>query len=492
MYRLTWLCAVCACASYLNSQIFDPDLWWHVTIGRWILAHKEVPFHDYWNSFARGTPWLAYSWSNEVVYALFERVGGIHGLLLAQIILSLILTGAIFGAYGRFAHDYLIGALVGCVVAAGCISHFQLRPQTVAWICFLGVLSGSHSVAVQGYTKGAITLIVASLVMWANTHITVVLGLCTVTILTTTRERLREEPIIHAIFLCCMIFSTFLTPYLGAEWGIFFMKADHPFTHNTIIEFGPATVLEYSAAITILLAAFLATILWFSPRAVPFQLLVCCLVFFYAGFAVIKFLPFALIALGFTISCALRECSDEMPLKQAMTKLSELARKVIGPGLAFFLLALSTVLLRRLWIDPLDTRRVPKRTLDFIHERKLPHPITNAFGEGGYVMYRFASATGDLAYPVSIDGRTNVNPALIAKAYQRAYQGNQGWKSYLHLTSPETILWKNRSPFSALLLEDEDWCRVFRDGSPSEGYSVFVKESVYRSRYTEFTSDDCP
>src|ERR1700722_13017539 len=42
--------------------IVDPDIWWHLRTGDWIVAHHSVPFTDPFSSYGMGKPWAAYSW----------------------------------------------------------------------------------------------------------------------------------------------------------------------------------------------------------------------------------------------------------------------------------------------------------------------------------------------------------------------------------------------------------------------------------------------
>src|SRR4029077_16073627 len=54
--------------------IEDPDIWWHLRAGQWIVDNRAVPARDFLSSMEK--PWIAYSWSFEaLVYALHARFG---------------------------------------------------------------------------------------------------------------------------------------------------------------------------------------------------------------------------------------------------------------------------------------------------------------------------------------------------------------------------------------------------------------------------------
>src|SRR5512134_588720 len=47
--------------------IVDPDVWWHLRTGQWIIEHGAVPRADVFSTFGTGKPWIAYSWLFEVI-----------------------------------------------------------------------------------------------------------------------------------------------------------------------------------------------------------------------------------------------------------------------------------------------------------------------------------------------------------------------------------------------------------------------------------------
>ena len=100
MKQLLWVSLVIMVGSYISLSIGDPDLWWHITIGRWIVSHQTVPRVDYWNMFSGDKLWRAYSWSNEVLLALVDQWAGEKGLLIFQILLACSLAGTLFYIYG--------------------------------------------------------------------------------------------------------------------------------------------------------------------------------------------------------------------------------------------------------------------------------------------------------------------------------------------------------------------------------------------------------
>src|SRR5262245_16692853 len=60
----------------------DPDTYSHIALGRWILAHKAVPFVDPFTHTAAGTPWVAFEWLSQVAYAAAHAAAGWPGVVM--------------------------------------------------------------------------------------------------------------------------------------------------------------------------------------------------------------------------------------------------------------------------------------------------------------------------------------------------------------------------------------------------------------------------
>jgi hypothetical protein len=108
-------------------------------------------------------------------------------------------------------------------------------------------------------------------------------------------------------------------------------------------------------------------------------------------------------------------------------------------------------------------------------------------------MYRNSDSAGNLKDKVSIDGRTNVNPTRIAELNGAAYSGLTNWYDYFNEVQPNSVIWKNGSPLTALLTQDLQWCRIYCDGNDTLGYSVFVKREYFlKNRDYFWKPEDCP
>jgi hypothetical protein len=500
MRVFAWLALAVLIGAYICTPLADPDLWWHVAVGRWILSHGTVPTEDLW-SIAHGTPWRAYSWSNEVVYALVERWRGEWGLAVAQLVLGVVLVASLQLVCGILSRSYFLGALLGAYTAVACYAHFSLRPQTVTWILFAWLLVVADRCTTHRVSTGLLAGAVALGTAWANSHLSAVLGLVALVGWALQGGRRSEVLRLSAVLAGCFLAGTLISPYVGAEWLTMFQKAHHVVDFQSIDEFKPASVLQFSSGFLILQIVLLVMLCWSRCALPAYSLLAVAALFVLCGVAVVKFLPYAVIILSATTAVwwrdhGARQTQDngELQLALAIQTLRErferLSPQTVG-ALGFFLSCLATMYIARVVRTPVNYVLTPKSSVDFIETERLESPVLNTLGVGGYLIYRFSSLAGEPRERVTLDGRTNLITPERWGAYQRAISGREGWAEYLSLLKPQTILWRNDSALVALLLESPDWCRVFKSGGSSVDYSVFISADEWRSRGRTLPSTDC-
>ena len=488
-----WMSVVFMVAAYLTGPIVDPDLWWHITAGRWILDHGTVPHLDYWNLFGVSRPWRAYSWSAEVVLALVESWGGVAALYLLKLLLVMLLVGSLMFVAGSLAKDFVFGGMLGVVAAASTFNHLTLRPQTVTWILFAWLLLVAEREVVSQETRRVSLALIVLMSIWANMHLSAVIALgalfCWVLGSGATMSVLLPATI-----------GTFLTPYVGTEWATFLEKTSHPFKFNIIAEFQSARFDEYSTAFAFIVLTFLAVLLMQRPGGVRRGQVIGGLVLLIGGLGIVKFLPFAVIFLTLLVArawgLAPGRGAEFGNLGEACIRLGNLWRWLPREGLAFLCIALGFTQVWPVWRAPLAESLVPRQELDFILEEKLPTPILTSFGDGGYVMYRFADGKGEITERVVIDGRTNITPPEIMSAFVDASTGARDWRRYIDIVRPQTILWREPSALNSLLLEKSEWCLIYEsERGETRGYTIFIRRELLESRRREgrgLKSVNCP
>lgn len=491
MRLVLWFSVILAFATYICGPILDPDLWWHITVGRWIVANGTVPMVDHWNLFGAGIPWRAYSWSNEVVVALVDGMFGDRGLIVTKLLLAVFIAATFGWVFSKTSQDWFFGGLLGLYATIACFNHFTLRPQSLVWALFALLLCQVDRVAREGVSRRALVSIFLIMAVWANTHLTTFLGVIAAAgWLLGVRSKRDTVAVCLAAFL-----GTLITPYFGGEWLTFLAKTDHPFSHGSIAEFQPAHILQYSTGFVLLLFLILALFLHMRPRIIDPVRLIVAGVFLLGGLAVTKFLPFAVIEMCMLLAVLWRECLSRESafgnLGAGIERLRAFVYRFPARELAFVFVCMAVVNVMKVWRYPVSYEITPAMAMDYIIDKKLPKPLLNDFGKGGYVMYRLSDLNGVLLDKVPIDGRTNVNSPEIWFAYMDALKGTPNWRRYLELVTPQTILWKRESPFGSLLLASGEWCDVFSSGDETRGYQVLVTREYFNLHRSEFSSSSC-
>ncbi len=298
--------------------------------------------------------------------------------------------------------------------------------------------------------------------------------------------------VLKAAGLCFL--GTLVTPYIGGEWLAFLQESRHPFSHSAIAEFKPATILQYSTAFLLISGALLLLFVHYRPRSAGMGKLMLCLIFSLGGMAVVKFLPFAVITVAAVAALIWARTEDKASLgniAEGIERLRKAYEWLPPQGLSFLALCVGVVSIYPVWNQPLSNAASPIFSIDYIQNHKLPGPLLNGFGQGGYVMYRFSNADGTLDNLVPIDGRTNVTPVKVWQSHSDALMGKRNWRSFIDMVKPNTIVWKTESPLTNILLSNREWCRVFREGTLDEGFSVFVSNGYFQEHRGELSSDNC-
>jgi hypothetical protein len=155
-----------------SARMFsDPDTYWHIAVGRWIIAHGEVPHHGIFSATMGETPWVAHEWLAEVLFAaIYDHFcwAGLAALTAICVALALGMLARALLVNLEPTHALIASILALCLV----LPHELARPH----ILILPIL--------VGWTAGLLTTermpslrIVPMMTLWANLHGSYMLGL---------------------------------------------------------------------------------------------------------------------------------------------------------------------------------------------------------------------------------------------------------------------------------------------------------------------------
>ena len=101
------------------SGAVDPDVYWHLLYGHWILDHLAIPASDMWSWTMPGKNYSLTQWLGEVAIAAAERIGGELGkqsLAATLASLTILLSYKAARCYLANRTAAIMSALVGCSV----------------------------------------------------------------------------------------------------------------------------------------------------------------------------------------------------------------------------------------------------------------------------------------------------------------------------------------------------------------------------------------
>jgi hypothetical protein len=143
----------------------DPDVWWHLRTGQWIVEHGALPHRDPW-SFASSQAWIPHEWLSQVAMYAAYATGGYRGLILLHGTL-LAAIGAIVVWQARRRAGWLATTVVTVICLVAVMPGSNERPQ-LASFALLAYFGPRLLTAIE--TGKAPWLFVPLVYLWANLH----------------------------------------------------------------------------------------------------------------------------------------------------------------------------------------------------------------------------------------------------------------------------------------------------------------------------------
>lgn len=248
-----------------DDLLNDPDTYWHIAVGRWILDHWEIPTVDLFSNSIGGTRWITHEWLSEVIFAADYQWLGWRGLIL----LTALFGAAALAIFAYFVARWLESRHTILLTAFGFFllaPHLLARPHMLALPVMI-VFVGGLVAATERYNRPSLWLLPV-ICLWANLHGTFLVGLgfavfFALEVFLQAGWRLGLQWLLFAILA---FGSVLLTPN-GID-GVLIAKtyiADIPFMMNVIKEWRPPD-FAHIHPVEIWLLGFLCLSLYYGFR----------------------------------------------------------------------------------------------------------------------------------------------------------------------------------------------------------------------------------
>ena len=152
----------------------DPDTYWQITVGQWIIDTRAVPTVDVYSWSMRGQPWISTQWLAQIVLAASYSIAGWAG----PVVLSAASIAAAFALLARFVGQRLAAIptlVLLCVGLALTMPHLLARPHALAMPVMIAFVGGLVTAMDRRGTPSLWLLPLMAL--WANLHGGFVFGL---------------------------------------------------------------------------------------------------------------------------------------------------------------------------------------------------------------------------------------------------------------------------------------------------------------------------
>ena len=167
--------AIYALLLVLGARLLnDPDVYWHIAVGRWIVEHRALPHVDTFSATVAGAPWIAKEWLSQLLLAGAHALAGWSGV----VVLAACAIASAFALLAYFLLQKLAPLPALTLVAAGFVlasTHFLARPHALA-LPLMVVWAGVLFNALDNRRAPPLALLPV-MTLWANLHGSFTLGL---------------------------------------------------------------------------------------------------------------------------------------------------------------------------------------------------------------------------------------------------------------------------------------------------------------------------
>jgi hypothetical protein len=444
----------------------DPDLWWHLRTGQWIMETGHIPHSDPFSFTRAGSPWVAHEWLSEVAFYEIWKHSGAAGLIIFSAIVTTIGFVLLYLRSPGKPQWAAVAVLLGALAAA---PVWGVRPQmfTFALASLLLWLLD------RGQEQPRLLIWIPPLfLLWLNLHAGFALGPVLLVAFgaglvwevaagdTTWQETRLYLLRIVLVLTACLA----LVPLNPSGVQLYRYPLDvlrSAAMRSFIIEWSPPDFhqLRYLPVLLILLALLWALA---SSRSRPkARVLVPLLLTFVAALDAVRHIPLLVLLAVPVIAAAFPGASSSEQFLLARPVSSIHRFRLVFGGTVLMLLA-GFALTR--WVSLVrnqvraEAELFPTQAVEFLRSHKFPSRLFVYYDWGGYAIWKLYPD-----YRVFVDGRADLYGDDLLHQFQEAAQLRAGWEQVLDRGGVQAVLVPSSGALAQGLLLDAGWHTEYRD-----------------------------
>jgi hypothetical protein len=460
-------------------ELHDPDYFWHLKAGEYILANG-FPSGDPFSFTFQGKPWVLHEWLFEVgLYALFAGLGPL-GVKMLTALLGTASAYIVYAAANRVLNESTLALGLTIASFAFITLGFAPRPQLLTYVLFAAFL---YLLVSFKYFEDDRFLwsIPPVMILWVNSHGGYVVGLVLLALFASCEwlmywlRRKGDLPHRRRLVKLSLIFilatlTTALNPDFVRHWLYPFQVMNMSFANSIITEWQSPNFHALSAKILLLLVfGFFVVCVYRKSKPDLTEIALPCF-FLFAGFVSIRHVPLAMLTLIPFGAVAVRDGEIQRLYARVAGRGKELGNAEYVMN--WTLLAVCCIAL--LISYPIKqakqdlNSRIPIKATEFIRDHGITGRVFNEYGHGGYLIYSL--------YPrqqVFIDGRADVFGDEFLKEYMAIRNGAPDWEQLFDKYDFNYVIIPRSVAIRQLLLVRGDFKSVYED----KYNSVLVRNS---------------
>lgn len=435
----------------LKPQVIDTDLWWHMSVGKWVSDHRTVPVFD---PFSQRTdkPWVAYSWLYEVLLYQIYAPFGLTGIVAYRLAMSLAMVWAVYALLRDREQPFTFVVAGLAAIAMGGL--FTPRPWQFT-IVFAAVTLKVILDLRDGCAGRGVWLLPLLYAVWANLHIQFIYGLFWLGLACLPYRDWQCSLVKRYALLALCALATLVNPYHVRLYGVVLEYAGQSYHYTTELQ-----AMSFRSPPDWVAVALGAWALFTLARRVKVSLFELLLLGSGGFFALranrdVWFLTLAAVGI-------LAGATVIRPKTDWLSRAAPLALTACLIAFLFWQRDISEANLRR------SVAKVfPTEAVAYLARNPAPGPLFNDFDWGGYLIWSLPQL------PVLVDGRTNLHGDERIVRLMKVWDCMPGWREDGDLKSAGTVIANIGSPLAYALLYDKRFRLVYEDSVAR----VFVSQS---------------